>query len=158
MDNKTTLVTSTLHFLTKTGSTRRIPVHELILRIVSERKFAEPIASLVFGIGTNVPFSQGYVSHRVKKCMRIAEVDHRQKFDLPTHIFAAWLVQIGVSIYEVQKLLGHKKVKVPQVYAQLHQMSSIATSKLSRFDEFGLCAFSELEMCPIKSLKDSLRD
>lgn len=35
------------------------------------------------------------------------------------HSFASWLVQDGVSIYEVQKLLGHSSVKVTEIYSHL---------------------------------------
>jgi integrase/recombinase XerC len=36
------------------------------------------------------------------------------------HTFATWLVQDGVSIYEVQKLLGHSSIEMTQVYSHLH--------------------------------------
>ncbi len=35
------------------------------------------------------------------------------------HTFATWLVQEGVSIYEVQQLLGHSSISVTQVYSHL---------------------------------------
>jgi len=35
------------------------------------------------------------------------------------HTFATWLVQEGVPIYEVQKLLGHSSISVTQVYSLL---------------------------------------
>jgi site-specific recombinase XerD len=35
------------------------------------------------------------------------------------HTFATWLVQKGVSIFEVQKLLGHSDIKVTQIYSHL---------------------------------------
>ncbi|HMD14056.1 MAG TPA: tyrosine-type recombinase/integrase [Bacteroidota bacterium] len=35
------------------------------------------------------------------------------------HTFASRLVQDGVSLYEVQKLLGHNNITVTQVYSHL---------------------------------------
>jgi len=35
------------------------------------------------------------------------------------HTFASWLVQDGVSLYEVQKLLGHSNIAVIQMYSHL---------------------------------------
>ena len=35
------------------------------------------------------------------------------------HAFATWLVQGGVSLFEVQKLLGHSDISVTQVYSHL---------------------------------------
>lgn len=38
---------------------------------------------------------------------------------LLSHTFATWLVQSGVGIYEVQKLMGHSSVAITQVYTHL---------------------------------------
>jgi site-specific recombinase XerD len=61
----------------------------------------------------------GWVSHAFKKAVRKAGVDSRLHFHSLRHTFATWLVQNGVGIYEVQKLLGHSSVAVTQVYAHL---------------------------------------
>jgi site-specific recombinase XerD len=39
--------------------------------------------------------------------------------DDPPYLFATWLVQAGVSLYEGQKLLGHSSITTTQVYAHL---------------------------------------
>ena len=35
------------------------------------------------------------------------------------HTFASWLVQAGVSIFEVSKLLGHSDIRVTEIYSHL---------------------------------------
>ena len=48
-----------------------------------------------------------------------AGLNDRLHFHSLRHTFATWLVQSGVGIYEVQKLMGHSSVAVTQVYAHL---------------------------------------
>ena len=35
------------------------------------------------------------------------------------HTFASWLVQRGVPIYDVSKLLGHSNIKITEIYSHL---------------------------------------
>ena len=39
--------------------------------------------------------------------------------ELERHTFASWLVQKGVSIFEVSKLLGHSDIRVTEIYSHL---------------------------------------
>ncbi|MBI5475218.1 MAG: tyrosine-type recombinase/integrase [Ignavibacteriales bacterium] len=52
------------------------------------------------------------------------QLNSKLHFHSLRHTFATWLVQDGVNIYEVQKLLGHSNMKVIEVYSHL------VTSKL----------------------------
>jgi site-specific recombinase XerD len=45
-----------------------------------------------------------------------AEVNPGLNFHFLRHTFASWLVQKGVSIYEINKLLGHADIKTKQIY------------------------------------------
>ncbi len=60
-----------------------------------------------------------WVTHRSKYYVRKANLDSKLHFHSLRHTFATWLVQEGVSIYAVQKLLGHSSISVTQVYSHL---------------------------------------
>lgn len=63
--------------------------------------------------------SGDWFSHKLKKFL--VKLNSPKKLNVHSlrHTFASWLVQTGVSIYEVQKLLGHSDIKVTQIYAHL---------------------------------------
>ena len=62
------------------------------------------------------------------------ELNNKLHFHSLRHTFATWLVQDGVNIYEVQKLLGHSSVKVTEIYSHLvaNELHN-AVNKLSIF-------------------------
>ena len=48
-----------------------------------------------------------------------AGINKKITFHCGRHTFATMLISKGASIYEVKELLGHRDVKVTQVYAHL---------------------------------------
>jgi site-specific recombinase XerD len=59
------------------------------------------------------------VSHSFKKYVRKAGLDDRLHFHSLRHSFASALVTAGVSLYAVQKLLGHSTSKMMEIYSHL---------------------------------------
>jgi site-specific recombinase XerD len=59
------------------------------------------------------------LSKLFKRYVLRADLNPKLKFHSLRHTFASWLVQKGVSIYEVSKLLGHSDIRVTQIYAHL---------------------------------------
>jgi len=55
----------------------------------------------------------------VKDAAKEIKIDTNIHFHTLRHSFASCLVQRGVSIYEVSKLLGHSDIKVTEIYAHL---------------------------------------
>jgi integrase len=105
------------NFRTKTGKRRTVPmsqaVHQLLLA-KAQRSFSEYIFTLN---GRKV--LEYFVSHKFKAYVRTAGLNGRLHFHSLRHTFATWLVQDGVNIYEVQKLLGHSSISVTQIYSHL---------------------------------------
>jgi site-specific recombinase XerD len=106
-------------FTTKTKRNRIIPINETLFRILQERR--ERINSeteLVFHHnGTRM--TKDYISKKFKRFVLQAGLNGRLHFHSLRHSFASLLVQKGVSIYEVQKLLGHSTIAVTQIYSHL---------------------------------------
>jgi site-specific recombinase XerD len=59
------------------------------------------------------------LTERFKFINEKAKLNPDYHFHSLRHTFASWLVQKGVSIYEVSKLLGHSDIKTTQIYAHL---------------------------------------
>jgi site-specific recombinase XerD len=66
-----------------------------------------------------------FVRARLKAATRALGLDSRLHFHSLRHTFASLLVQRGISLYHVQKLLGHSSPRVTEIYAHL------GTSELS---------------------------
>ena len=104
-------------FTTKTKKNRTIPISEQLKTVLKER-MKSASCELVFHRDTR-KFSEEYVSKSFKKTVRRSGLSDNLHFHSLRHTFASWLVQDGVSLYEVQKLLGHSNIAVTQVYSHL---------------------------------------
>jgi len=103
--------------VTKSKKVRTIPLSIKALQILTERQLTER-TEFVFTINDR-PINQNFLSHKFHKYVLKANINPKLNFHSLRHTFASWLVQKGVSIYEVQKLLGHSSVSVTQIYAHL---------------------------------------
>ncbi|MFA3783184.1 tyrosine-type recombinase/integrase [Melioribacteraceae bacterium 4301-Me] len=94
----------------KVKKVRTIPLSVKALQILTERQLIE-IAEFVFTINNN-SINQNTLSHKFHEYAIKANINPKLNFHSLKHTFASWLVQKGVSIYEVQKFLGHSNVSV----------------------------------------------
>ena len=76
---------------------------------------------------THQRVKESYVSHKFKDYVRIAKLNENLHWHSIRHSFASWLVQDGVRLYEVQKLLGDSNIAVTQGHSHLQpeQLHSI---------------------------------
>lgn len=105
-------------FKTKQGKRRTIPLSEAAFYLLAAKHGKSP-SEYVFTVNDKA-LNAGWVSHLFKRYVREAKLSNpRFRFHSLRHTFASWLLQQGVSIYEVQKLLGHSSVKVTEGYLHL---------------------------------------
>jgi integrase len=103
---------------TKFGKRRTIPMSENVVGILQRRALNRK-TNFIFWNGRK-RWTDNSVSHKFKLAVRSSGINPDVHFHSLRHTFASWLVQEGVSLYEVQKLLGHSDIIVTQVYSHIH--------------------------------------
>jgi integrase len=102
---------------TKSKKIRTIPLSIEAMQILIERERNHNY-ELVFTFNKE-KFNPEFLSKRFKKYVIKAKLNPKLKFHSLRHTFASWLVQKGVSIYHVSKLLGHANVETTEIYSHL---------------------------------------
>ncbi len=110
-------VHSTENFRTKGGRRRAVPMSETLFHLL-RNKAQHPMCEYVFNL-RGKKILDAWASHKFKRYVRRVGLSEKLHFHSLRHTFATWLVQEGVSIYEVQKLLGHSNISVTQIYSHL---------------------------------------
>lgn len=103
------------HHVTKGKRVRTIPLNAKAFEVLQTR---DKNKTIVFNYN-GLPMSQDFLSHKFATYVKRAGINNKLNFHSLRHTFASWLVQAGVSIYEVSKLLGHSDIKTTQIYAHL---------------------------------------
>ena len=103
--------------ITKGKRVRTIPLNSKALNVLEKRRLNRK-GKIVFTLNGNT-MRQVYLSQVFGEYVEDAEINIKLNFHSLRHTFASRLVQKGVSIYEVSKLLGHADIKTTQIYAHL---------------------------------------
>ncbi len=103
--------------LTKSKKIRNVPLNLKALQVVTERQINEK-SDFVFTYNSE-PIKQQFISHKFKKIIIKSGLNHKLNVHSLRHTFASWLVQSGVSIYSIQKLLGHSDLRITSIYSHL---------------------------------------
>ena len=110
------LISSDEIFQTKTGKSRVVPMHEVVYNILNGKKQR----IYVFEKENGYKFTESYITHYFKKCVTNAKLNPDYTFHSLRHSAASALVNSGVSIFEVQKILGHSSpVLTANTYSHL---------------------------------------
>jgi len=104
--------------LTKGKKIRTVPLNEKSIGILKSQKDLNFEHRLVFRF-QGITNREKYIQNNFKNLVKNAHINKSYNFHSLRHTFVSWLVQAGVSIYEVSKLLGHSDIKTTQIYAHL---------------------------------------
>jgi integrase len=118
--SKVIYVRNTKTFTTKTRKNRVVPMSDELCHLLKERK--ENIrfeCETVFHDRYGKKLRDLTVSHTFKKYIRKAGLNDKLHFHSLRHSFASALVMSGVSLYAVQKLLGHTNSQTTEIYSHL---------------------------------------
>ena len=110
-------IQSNATFRTKRGKQRAIPMSDVAFNLMSS-KAGRVTGEYVFTT-KGWKINGDHATKKLKKYVVDAKLPRGLHFHSLRHTFASWLVQSGVSLYEVQKLLGHSNIAVTQVYSHL---------------------------------------
>lgn len=109
-------VKNTDTFTTKSKRERLIPLNRQAQDTLNAQ---DVISEYVFTDARGNKLRAKTVSENFQRAVKDSELNPLLHFHSLRHTFATWLVRDGVSIYEVQKLLGHSTVKMTEVYSHL---------------------------------------
>ncbi len=104
-------------FRSKNGERRTIPVNQTVFDLLKGKARVRPLkTNLVFPSEALTPIEGGHLRRAFRAALKAGEVADFRFHDL-RHTFATRLVQAGIDLYKVQRLLGHKSGLMTQRYA-----------------------------------------
>lgn len=132
LERKLIYIHSTSTFRSKWGKQRVIPLNDQVVDILKSKTIEDPSGFVFTFQGRKV--KEGYLSQRFKDYVMAAGITKRLHFHSLRHSHATWLLQNSVSIYEVQKLLGHSSIETTQIYSHLQSEQLHATVNRLKLD------------------------
>lgn len=116
---KVLIVKNTSSFTTKSKHVRMVPLcPEVLIILLARYERLHVNQSLLFA-RKGKPMDEDYVTHQFKALVRGAGLPEELHFHSMRHGFPSWLVQGGVSLFQVGKLLGHSSTHATEIYAHL---------------------------------------
>jgi integrase len=113
---KLIMVRNTESFVTKTGKMRTVPLNSTVFELL---KNMPKSSEYVFPGDRGGRYNPNFLTERFREIVRENQLDHHLHFHSLRHTFASFLVSKGVSLYHVQKLLGHSNPRITQIYSHL---------------------------------------
>lgn len=114
-DNPSIAIVSSGSWKTKTGESRVVPLNKTALEIIKNQKGKNKEYVFTSKFASKIHPDKPYHSLKTPlKNLGLKGNVHKLR-----HTFDSRLVMKGRSLYEVQKLLGHKDIKTTMIYAHL---------------------------------------
>jgi len=132
---------------TKNNKIRRIPINPIVRKILLERKIRTGLSEYVFPSETSKTGHISWLRRSFSTACKRAGIQGLRFHDL-RHSCATRLVESGIPLHAVAKLLGHSTVKVTERYS--HPESSVrqAVEILANFNQ------SRSQNCSQENLKN----
>ncbi len=112
----TILVRSSLNFSTKGGRIRLLPMNTTVRALLQQSPHR---CEYVFPGERGEKNNGDFISKLFKRAVKACGLNNKLHFHSLRHTFASLLVKEGVSLYHVQKLLGHSSPRITEMYAHL---------------------------------------
>ena len=104
-------------FKSKNGERRTIPLNQNALELLKRQHGSRSVETeLVFPSGAQTRLNASNISRSLNRALEKVEMTNFHFHDL-RHTCATRMVQAGVDLYKVQRLLGHKSPIMTQRYA-----------------------------------------
>jgi integrase len=116
LSRRTVLIRSSNIYHVKSGKVRIVPLNDTVVKMLASKLDKE---GLVFKGKRGGHAQDNHVSRSFRKAAREAKIKNGIHFHSLRHSFASLLVKKGVSLYQVQRLLGHSSPRVTEIYAHL---------------------------------------
>ena len=110
------ILLSNQYTLTKSRRIKSLPLCNNAFEVIQRRI---GISNEFVFTKDGIPILARYLRTKYRNSVLESGINPKLKFHSLRHTFASWLVQKGVSIYEVSKLLGHSDIKTTEIYAHL---------------------------------------
>ena len=124
-------------FRSKNGERRTVPLNQTVMALLTEKAKVRHLKStLVFPSHAGTPLDPNHLRRALRPAMVKAGIVDCHFHDL-RHTFATRLVQSGVALYKVQRLLGHKSTIMTQRYA--HHYPESLRDGVEILDRRGRC-------------------
>ena len=103
-------------YKTKNHKPRTIPMNETVYQLFLRRGKIRSMSGFVFVTSNNTRHRARNLIRGFEKVTEKAGIENFRFHDL-RHTAATWMIQSGVDIYTVSKILGHKDIKTTMRYA-----------------------------------------